>query len=396
MFEDLGLKYVGPVDGHDVAGRRAGAAPRPALRRPGDRARRHPEGPRLRAGRERRGRPVPRRRRLRPRDRAAVDGARPDLDRRCSPTRWCAIGAERPDVVAITAAMLHPVGLARASPSAFPDRIFDVGIAEQHAVTSAAGLAIGGLHPVVAVYATFLNRAFDQLLMDVALHRAGVTFVLDRAGVTGNDGASHNGMWDMSILLGRARACGWPPRATASRLREAAARGGRRRRRARRCVRFPKGAPPSRPPRAGAARAAVDVLRPGRPRSTCCSSASARWPPRRWPSPEKLQAQGRTVRVVDPRWVLPVSGPRRGGPRSQGGGEASAVRPIRSRISARLAWSRNSCGMPCSAERRRRRRASSQGLQQHRAAAADDAVVLDADHQPVLAGERRRARGRPA
>jgi 1-deoxy-D-xylulose-5-phosphate synthase len=82
----------------------------------------------------------------------------------------------------------------------FPDRVFDVGIAEQHAAVSAAGLATGGLHPVVAVYATFLNRAFDQLLMDVALHRLGVTFVLDRAGVTGPDGASHHGMWDMSIL----------------------------------------------------------------------------------------------------------------------------------------------------------------------------------------------------
>jgi 1-deoxy-D-xylulose-5-phosphate synthase len=102
-------------------------------------------------------------------------------------------------VVAITAAMLHPTGLA-AFASAYPDRAFDVGIAEQHAVTSAAGLAMGGLHPVVAIYSTFLNRAFDQVLMDVALHRLPVTFVLDRAGVTGPDGASHHGMWDGSIL----------------------------------------------------------------------------------------------------------------------------------------------------------------------------------------------------
>jgi len=101
--------------------------------------------------------------------------------------------------VAITAAMLHPVGLAPFAEE-FPDRTFDVGIAEQHAATSAAGMAFAGLHPVVAVYATFLNRAFDQVLMDVALHRAGVTFVLDRAGVTGDDGASHNGMWDMAML----------------------------------------------------------------------------------------------------------------------------------------------------------------------------------------------------
>ena len=110
-----------------------------------------------------------------------------------------AIGARRPDVVAITAAMLHPTGLA-AFARAYPDRVFDVGIAEQHAMTSAAGLAMGGMHPVVAIYATFLNRAFDQLLMDVALHRLPVTVALDRAGVTGPDGASHHGMWDGSIL----------------------------------------------------------------------------------------------------------------------------------------------------------------------------------------------------
>ena len=110
-----------------------------------------------------------------------------------------AIGARRPDVVAITAAMLHPTGLAQFA-AAYPDRVYDVGIAEQHAVTSAAGLAMAGLHPVVAIYSTFLNRAFDQTLMDVALHQLPVTFVLDRAGVTGLDGASHHGMWDGSIM----------------------------------------------------------------------------------------------------------------------------------------------------------------------------------------------------
>jgi 1-deoxy-D-xylulose-5-phosphate synthase len=110
-----------------------------------------------------------------------------------------AIGGRRPDVVGITAAMLHPVGLAPFK-QAYPDRVYDAGIAEQHAMTMAAGLAMGGLHPVVSVYATFLNRAFDQLLMDVALHKLPVTVTLDRAGVTGPDGASHNGMWDGSIL----------------------------------------------------------------------------------------------------------------------------------------------------------------------------------------------------
>ena len=109
------------------------------------------------------------------------------------------LGDRHPQVVAITAAMLHPVGLARFA-AAHPDRVFDVGIAEQHAVTSAAGMAAVGLHPVVAVYSTFLNRAFDQILMDVGLHHAGVTFVLDRAGVTGPDGPSHHGQWDVSLL----------------------------------------------------------------------------------------------------------------------------------------------------------------------------------------------------
>lgn len=109
------------------------------------------------------------------------------------------IADRRQDVVGITAAMLHPVGLA-AFAKKYPNRVFDVGIAEQHAVTSAAGMAFGGLHPVIAVYATFMNRAFDQVLMDVALHKAGVTFVLDRAGVTGPDGASHHGIWDLAVF----------------------------------------------------------------------------------------------------------------------------------------------------------------------------------------------------
>jgi 1-deoxy-D-xylulose-5-phosphate synthase len=109
------------------------------------------------------------------------------------------IGTERADIVAITAAMLHPTGLAPFA-ERFPERTFDVGIAEQHALTSAAGLGMAGLHPVVAVYSTFLNRAFDQLLMDVALHGLPVTVVLDRAGITGQDGPSHNGMWDLALL----------------------------------------------------------------------------------------------------------------------------------------------------------------------------------------------------
>jgi 1-deoxy-D-xylulose-5-phosphate synthase len=198
MFEDLGLKYIGPIDGHDVeevenALRRAkgfggpvivhcitrkGEGYQPALDDEAD----HFHG-------------------------IGVINPETGLPYQVQGTSWTdvfademvKVGNDRQDVVGITAAMLHPVGLLKFA-KAYPDRIFDVGIAEQHAATSAAGLAFGGLHPVVAIYATFLNRAFDQVLMDCALHRAGVTFVLDRAGVTGDDGASHNGMWDLSIL----------------------------------------------------------------------------------------------------------------------------------------------------------------------------------------------------
>ncbi|MEH0417013.1 1-deoxy-D-xylulose-5-phosphate synthase [Streptomyces sp. B21-083] len=199
MFEDLGLKYVGPIDGHDIG------AVESALRR----AKRF-HGPVLVHCLTEKGRgyePA----RSHEEDHFHTVGVMDPLT--CEPLApangpsWTSvfgdeivrIGEERDDVVAITAAMLHPVGLGRFA-ERFPDRVWDVGIAEQHAAVSAAGLATGGLHPVVAVYATFLNRAFDQLLMDVALHRCGVTFVLDRAGVTGVDGASHNGMWDLSIL----------------------------------------------------------------------------------------------------------------------------------------------------------------------------------------------------
>ncbi|MEU7278068.1 1-deoxy-D-xylulose-5-phosphate synthase [Streptomyces sp. NPDC045431] len=199
LFEDLGLKYVGPIDGHDVEAVEA------ALRR----AKRF-HGPVLVHCLTEKGRGYP----LALEDEAdrfhAVGAMDPLTAAPLAPAggpSWtsvfgdemAAIGAERPDVVAITAAMLQPVGLA-AFAERFPDRVWDVGIAEQHAAVCAAGLATAGLHPVVAVYATFLNRAFDQVLMDVALHRLGVTFVLDRAGVTGTDGASHNGVWDLSVL----------------------------------------------------------------------------------------------------------------------------------------------------------------------------------------------------
>ncbi|WP_419999670.1 1-deoxy-D-xylulose-5-phosphate synthase [Streptomyces boninensis] len=199
MFEDLGLKYMGPIDGHDMA------AVESALTR----AKRF-HGPVLVHCLTEKGRgyePAL----MDEADRFHTVGQMDPLT--CEPVTapgppsWTSVfseemvrlGAERDDIVAVTAAMLNPVGLAPFA-KAYPDRVWDVGIAEQHAAVSAAGLATGGLHPVVAIYATFLNRAFDQVLMDVALHRCGVTFVLDRAGITGPDGASHHGMWDMSIL----------------------------------------------------------------------------------------------------------------------------------------------------------------------------------------------------
>jgi 1-deoxy-D-xylulose-5-phosphate synthase len=199
MFSDLGLKYVGPIDGHDVAAvERAllqakqfgGPVLVHCLTRKGNgfsAAEAHEEDRFHAVGK--------------------INSTTGESLAGPSALKWTDVFSEEllrlgsidERLVAITAAMTYPTGLNRFA-RAFPDRVFDVGIAEQHAVTSAAGLAMGGLHPVVAVYATFLNRGFDQLLMDVALHRCGVTFALDRAGITGPDGASHHGMWDMSIL----------------------------------------------------------------------------------------------------------------------------------------------------------------------------------------------------
>ncbi|NUP34020.1 MAG: 1-deoxy-D-xylulose-5-phosphate synthase [Streptomycetaceae bacterium] len=199
LFEDLGLKYIGPVDGHDAEQMEQ------ALRRAKGFG-----GPVIVHALTQKGRGYDPARNDEADQFHAVNPIHPETGlpiAKASGASWTSVfademvkvGAERDDVVGITAAMLIPVGLHKFA-AAYPDRTFDVGIAEQHAVTSAAGLALGGLHPVVAVYATFLNRAFDQVLMDCALHKCGVTFVLDRAGVTGFDGPSHNGMWDMSIL----------------------------------------------------------------------------------------------------------------------------------------------------------------------------------------------------
>jgi 1-deoxy-D-xylulose-5-phosphate synthase len=197
LFEDLGIKYIGPIDGHDEQ------VTEVALRRAAEYG-----GPVLVHVITRKGFGYPPAEQNEQDQMHQVPAAPKQPGKPSAPKRdWTdvfademvAIGARRPDVVGITAAMLHPVGLAPFA-AAYPDRVYDVGIAEQHAMTSAAGLAMGGLHPVVALYSTFLNRAFDQLLMDVALHKLPVTVALDRSGVTGPDGASHNGMWDGSIL----------------------------------------------------------------------------------------------------------------------------------------------------------------------------------------------------
>ena len=197
MFEDLGLKYFGPVNGHDIEALEHSLEQAKRYRQPvivhviTEKGRGHAPAVNDEAEKFH-----------------AVGVVDPETGKpiKKSDPSWTsvfadeivAIGHEREDLVAITAAMLGPTGLEKFQKQ-FPDRTFDVGIAEQHATTSAAGMAFAGLHPVVALYSTFLNRAFDQLLLDVALHKAGVTFVLDRAGVTGDDGPSHHGIWDLAI-----------------------------------------------------------------------------------------------------------------------------------------------------------------------------------------------------
>jgi 1-deoxy-D-xylulose-5-phosphate synthase len=307
LFEDLGLKYLGPVDGHDEH------AVEHALRRARDFG-----GPVLVHVITRKGFGYPL---AEQNDEDCLHQVSPAASRPAggSPARsaapgrpltqvfseeLAAIGASRPDVVAITAAMLHPTGLAKFA-CTFPDRVFDVGIAEQHAVTSAAGLAMGGMHPVCAIYATFLNRAFDQLLMDVALHRLPVTFALDRAGITGPDGASHHGMWDGSILQlvpGLRIAVPRDGSRLTELLREAIAIDD-----GPTALRFPGRLAPADVP-AVAQLGSMDVLRlpadPSRrdvlllgagPMAGVCAEAAGR-----------LADQGIGVTVVDPRWVKPL------------------------------------------------------------------------------------------
>jgi 1-deoxy-D-xylulose-5-phosphate synthase len=209
-----------------------------------------------------------------------------------------------PRLVGITAAMLRPTGLHRFAEK-YPERVFDVGIAEQHAVTSAAGLAFGGLHPVVALYATFVNRAFDQILMDVALHKAGVTFVLDRAGVTGPDGPSHHGMWDLAILQAVPHIRIAAPRDSTrlrEELREAVAIDD-----APTVVRYSKGSVGSELEATRRTDDGVDVLREAAHRDVLIVTVGP-MAKLGLQVAERLAAQGIGATVVDPRWVIPVPG----------------------------------------------------------------------------------------
>ena len=302
MFEDLGLKYVGPVDGHDIT----------ELEHALGRAKEF-DGPVIVHVITEKGRGYA------PAEEDEADRFHgvgiidPDTGKPLTAggPSWTGafadelvrIGHDRRDVVAITAAMLGPTGLDRFA-AAFPSRTYDVGIAEQHAVTSAAGLAFGGMHPVVALYATFLNRAFDQVLMDCALHHAGVTFVLDRAGVTGDDGASHNGMWDLSMLQivpGLRMAAPRDETTLREELREAIAVSD-----APTVVRFPKGALG---PEIPATRRlhGLDVLAESGTGDVLIVSVGS-FATIALEVAERLKAQGIGVIVVDPRWVKPLPG----------------------------------------------------------------------------------------
>lgn len=300
LFEDLGLAYLGPVDGHDItdvesALRRAATLRRPVVvhcvTRKGN------------------GYPPAEQDETDCLHTVGVIDPTTGRHRSAGKATWTsvfaqeivAIGADRADVVCVTAAMLHPTGLGGFA-TRFPHRVFDVGIAEQHAVTSAAGLAIGGFHPVVALYATFASRAFDQLLTDVALHQLPVTIVADRAGITGPDGPSHHGMWDASVLpvvpglrLAAPRDCAQ----LRELLREAVdvADGPT-------VIRYPKATVGPDIPAVGRVGqcdilrddpAAVGLLIAVGPMAQPCVAAA-----------EELAVHGVPVTVIDPRWIAPL------------------------------------------------------------------------------------------
>ncbi len=302
MFEDLGFKYLGPIDGHDIeamektlqmakefgapvivhAITEKGRGYKPALDDIAEKF--HAVG--------------------------VVDPVTGKPLKASAPS-WTnlfseeitQIGSENPGVVAITAAMLGPTGLDKFAQN-FPDRTIDVGIAEQHAVTSAAGLAYAGVHPVIAIYSTFLNRAFDQLLLDVALHNAGVTFVLDRAGITGDDGPSHHGIWDLALT-------GIVPHMHVGAPRD----GARLKELLRQCIaidnapsmiRFPKGAVPADIPALERV-SGIDVLQRGQKNQVLLISVGS-MASMAIEVAQLAHEQAIEVTVIDPLWVKPISG----------------------------------------------------------------------------------------
>jgi 1-deoxy-D-xylulose-5-phosphate synthase len=300
MFEDLGLKYLGPIDGHDFVALEKALAQAKQFGEPvlvhviTEKGRGHQpaledEAEKFHAV-------------------GVVDPAT-GIPVSKSARSWTQvfseelieIGREREDIVAITAAMLGPTGLDKFA-AAFPERTIDVGIAEQHAVTSAAGMAFAGLHPVVAVYSTFLNRAFDQLLLDVALHKAGVTFVLDRAGITGDDGPSHHGIWDMALTGIVPSLHLAAPRDSARLkevLREAVGISD-----APSVIRFPKGAVSADIP-AFERRDGIDVLYRGESADVLLISVGA-MATMSVEAASQAYREGVGVTVIDPRWVKPL------------------------------------------------------------------------------------------
>jgi len=300
MFEDLGLKYMGPIDGHDLEALDRALLQAKEFGEPvlvhviTEKGRGHHPAVADKAEKFH-----------------AVGVVDPETGAplaKSSPS-WTSVfadellqvGRERQDIVAITAAMLGPTGLDKFERE-FPERTIDVGIAEQHAVTSAAGLAFAGLHPVVAIYSTFLNRAFDQLLLDVALHKAGVTFVLDRAGITGDDGPSHHGIWDLA-LTGIVPTLHVAAPRDAVRLRETL-RESLQISDAPSLIRFPKGAVQGDIP-AFERRDGIDVLYRGESADVLLISVGA-MAAIAVEAASQAYREGVGVTVIDPRWVKPL------------------------------------------------------------------------------------------
>jgi len=311
LFEDLGMKYVGPIDGHDQD------AVETALT-----AAKNFGGPVIVHAITEKGRGYAPARAHEDDQFHAVGIIDPETGQPLASKggqSWTGvfsseiknIADEREDIVGITGAMLIPVGL-KPMQQAYPNRVIDVGIAEQHAIAMSAGLAFGGLHPVIALYATFLNRGFDQLLMDVALHGAGVTIVLDRSGVTGPDGPSHHGMWDLALLQFIPGLHLAAPRDAATlreELREAVAIND-----APTVIRYPKGDVGDDISAIHRMDDGVDVLRQSGDSDSSSGQldvllvAVGAMVPLALSVSESLEQQGVSSTVIDPRWIMPVPG----------------------------------------------------------------------------------------